>query len=500
MQATGSISRGDSALSAKSGRFRLKEDPRVAGAMGGMAQNAGRFVAMARLLLAPDGAVDVSSVRLQRNRLKDEFYEARNTARAAFHTVSLTGLVLRLTGRENPVSEAREIYDEARQEWIQTLTLVQKAFREVVEVLEPLETSCGSRCETDPASPPDELCLIRDRVLADLRELADWMYSSFGPVQSVGEVLDCSQETDGHDRSVFHFRRPTARAYRHAQPLLREIGRIDLRLESAADPVRPTAVARNPDGVLFVSLRFRNQVAMLDAEGQITAVIGKPGKRAGEFSGPAGLAIDMAQRLWITEVGNHRIQIFDPPYHRPARELDEATIGKPLKWPWSLCAGRQGGVFLADPLANRICEISADGRVGFLCEATGHRIGEFRSPNFLCRNPSGETGSIWIVDKGNHRLQLLENGKVVRTIGGCGLRPEELVYPISVAAFCDGVLAVSQGRWSSSIKLIFSAGKEQHDVSIDYVAGGMLAVEDQLFVAELHGNHIRVYERSSSLG
>jgi hypothetical protein len=55
---------------------------------------------------------------------------------------------------------------------------------------------------------------------------------------------------------------------------------------------------------------FDDAIQILDRMGRLQSRFGGTGEREGAFHGPMGIAVDAGQRAYITDVGNHRVQVF----------------------------------------------------------------------------------------------------------------------------------------------------------------------------------------------
>ncbi len=96
--------------------------------------------------------------------------------------------------------------------------------------------------------------------------------------------------------------------------LLRKIGTAGKahRLTSAGDFSRPTNVAVDSDGNLYVSDTFNDRVEIFDADGNFLRTFGKAGDGPGYFARPKGLAIDSDGHVWVADTVQDRVQVFDP--------------------------------------------------------------------------------------------------------------------------------------------------------------------------------------------
>jgi sugar lactone lactonase YvrE len=74
---------------------------------------------------------------------------------------------------------------------------------------------------------------------------------------------------------------------------------------------RPTNLAFDKDGHLFVSDIGRFQVLKYDRDGHFLGVVGEIGVEHGTFARPKGIAIDREQRLYVVDAAFANVQIFD---------------------------------------------------------------------------------------------------------------------------------------------------------------------------------------------
>ncbi len=127
---------------------------------------------------------------------------------------------------------------------------------------------------------------------------------------------------------------------------------------------------------------------------KIQEVIGEPGREAGQFMNPAGIAVDGYGNLYVADTGNHRVQ-------RIALNGDVLLYGGP----------GQGMGQLMGPVA---VAPHPDGRFFLVADQGNQRIaafritGEFDRPFTGFLGPSGVCfdgdGRCWIADTGNSRV------------------------------------------------------------------------------------------------
>jgi sugar lactone lactonase YvrE len=95
--------------------------------------------------------------------------------------------------------------------------------------------------------------------------------------------------------------------------LLRKIGTSGHKheLTTPGDFSKPAGVAVDPEGNLYVADTMNNRIEIFDADGQFISTFGKAGDGPGYFSRPKGVAIDSDGHVWVADGMQDRVQVFD---------------------------------------------------------------------------------------------------------------------------------------------------------------------------------------------
>lgn len=74
---------------------------------------------------------------------------------------------------------------------------------------------------------------------------------------------------------------------------------------------RPCDIIKLSDGKLLVSENAGDRLSLLDSKGRFLNYIGEKGRNLGQMVGPLYLAQDEFERIYVTDYGNRRIDVFD---------------------------------------------------------------------------------------------------------------------------------------------------------------------------------------------
>ena len=143
--------------------------------------------------------------------------------------------------------------------------------------------------------------------------------------------------------------------------LLNQNGKVVDRIEGPVNGFdRPSDILRLHDGKLLVSEHAGDRLALLNSKGHFEKYIGKKGRGTGELVGPLYLAQDYLERIYVTDYGNRRIDVFDkdgePVFFFGGAKADYAG----LKGPTGIAVTEER-VFVADDQTGSIYEFDRAG-------------------------------------------------------------------------------------------------------------------------------------------
>ena len=166
----------------------------------------------------------------------------------------------------------------------------------------------------------------------------------------------------------------------------------------------PRAVAVDSRGEAFVSeygLVERVQ-GFTPGDRKLHAIFGKGGNSPGEFNRAEGLGIDSADRIYVADSCNHRIQVFSPD-GKWLRSYGHAGSGNgELSYPYDVRVDANGYQFVCEFGNSRIQIFDANDQPVEILGRVGGEPGQFNNPWSVALDSHS---NLYVADSGNHRVQ-----------------------------------------------------------------------------------------------
>jgi DNA-binding beta-propeller fold protein YncE len=195
-------------------------------------------------------------------------------------------------------------------------------------------------------------------------------------------------------------------------------------VEAHADLRGASAAAFDGDGNLWVCESGRDRLIQIFTDGE-RRTIGGRGAEAGRFLRPAGIACASDGRVFVSDTGNHRVQVLD------AQGAPLAAFGTRGRGADGLCEPRgialdSRRVLVADSLNARVACFTLDGTPLAPLDAGG----ALQRP---CAVALDALGRVWIADEGTQRIVRLDaSGAIDRELGGRGRRDGMFAEPVGL--------------------------------------------------------------------
>jgi sugar lactone lactonase YvrE len=119
---------------------------------------------------------------------------------------------------------------------------------------------------------------------------------------------------------------------------------------------KPSNVAVDKDGLIYVSDTMNNRIEVFDADGNFVSMFGKQGDAPGTFARPKGLAFDGDGHLWVVDAFQQNVQIYDKEGHLLAYFGLPGELPGQFSVPSGIVFDKRNHVYVAEQFKARVQE------------------------------------------------------------------------------------------------------------------------------------------------
>src|SRR5574338_351994 len=162
--------------------------------------------------------------------------------------------------------------------------------------------------------------------------------------------------------------------------------------------------------------------------------------KTGAFSFPQYVAVDESGNVYVTDLGNARVQKFDNDGQFLNSWGSKGTGTFEFHAPEGIAVGA-GYVYVSDHELNFVKKFDTNGNFISSWGGTGSEAGKFKLPNGVAVS---RDNYVYVVDTANARVQKFDsNGKFVQVIGQSGTGNGQFLTPLGIAVDSDGNVFVA---------------------------------------------------------
>ncbi len=211
---------------------------------------------------------------------------------------------------------------------------------------------------------------------------------------------------------------------------------------------RPTDIAWLPDGTFFISDGYGNtHVMKFDKNGKFLKMWGTKGTGPGQFNGPHGIAVGLDRRVYVSDRGNGRIQVFD----EEGNFLEEW----PGIAPHTILMSRDQHLWAFDSRTDKVVKFSLEGHLEYSWGTHGTAPGEFWAVHELTADSEGNMYGAEVFGGRTQKFRPKAGADPAKLIWGQPLMPKaaprDVITGCSPSPTCGGAppsarpAAVAQG-------------------------------------------------------
>lgn len=190
---------------------------------------------------------------------------------------------------------------------------------------------------------------------------------------------------------------------------------------------------------LYVSDTNNKRVQVFDSSGTPVFKFGKEGQGKGQFNFPYGIAGDKKGNVYVADLYNGKISIFEPK-GKFIKYFDDKK--KLLKSPAGIRIYNDK-LYVTDVQKNKVFIFNLNGKKLLEISTGANKQDTFKAPNSVAIDK--KNNDIFVSDSGNQRVQVYDkNGKYIRTINGSkdGKGSSVFVNPRGIGVDSRGILYI----------------------------------------------------------
>lgn len=254
---------------------------------------------------------------------------------------------------------------------------------------------------------------------------------------------------------------------------------------------------------IYVTDTNNKRVQVFDLGGSPFFKFGKEGEGKGEFKFPYGIAGDKQGQIYVSDLYNGSISVFDNKGNFLKYFGEQDPKEKIIQAPGSLRI--QGDkLYVTDIQKSKVLVFDLEGKLLKEIGEMGQKEGQFRAPNALTLD---KDENLYVVDTGNQRVQVFDkDGKFVRVINGAtdGAGATVFVNPRGIGIDSRGILYVVSNLThfiygfdlsDKSGKTLFSfGGNGESNTQFSLPNGLFIDENDNVYITDTTNQRVAVYK------
>ena len=166
--------------------------------------------------------------------------------------------------------------------------------------------------------------------------------------------------------------------------------------------VWPAGIAVDSAERLYVTDEWNQRVSVFDTEGNLLDEWGESGDGDGQLNRPSGIAFDADENLLIVDARNHRVQRFTPSGKFLGKFGGHGQGPGQLNMPWGVALNPTGEIYVTDWRNDRVQKFTSQGEFILEWGASGNGPAQFNRPAGIAVDRDGD---VYVVDWHNNRVQ-----------------------------------------------------------------------------------------------
>jgi len=215
-----------------------------------------------------------------------------------------------------------------------------------------------------------------------------------------------------------------------------------------------SGVALDSSGNVYVGDYWNDRIQKFTSSGTFITAWGTPGRAEGQFFGPLGVALDRSGNVYVADSANNRIQMFKLASPCPSGTIqivsgvcfirawgEGGSENGQFRRPVGVAVDPSGNVYVSDLGNDRVQKFGSTGGFFRAWGEHGSGDGQFNTPQGL----TVSSGNVYVADQNNARIQKFTNtGTFTTKWGGFGSLDGQFRFPFDVAVHSSGIVVLSE--------------------------------------------------------
>ncbi len=213
----------------------------------------------------------------------------------------------------------------------------------------------------------------------------------------------------------------------------------------------PWGIGISPDGgSIYVADTWNHRIQKFTRDGQFVKEWGTNGitngllGQMGVFWGPRAVAVDDQGRVFVTDTGNKRIQVFDADGNAINQFGGGGLLEGNLDEPVGLAIDQDGNIYVADTWNQRVQVFDRTFQYLRQWPVDGWLSQSVVNKPYLAVADTPEGRRVYVTDPENYRVLVFDDqGKFIAAFGQYGSEPDAMMLPTGIAVDSQGQIYVA---------------------------------------------------------
>ncbi len=223
------------------------------------------------------------------------------------------------------------------------------------------------------------------------------------------------------------------------------LGRVGNKISSDVGQFySPSSVVIDDQSNIYITDMGNDRVQKFDKTGAFLMQFGSKGANEGQFSGPSGISLDSNGNIYVVDSDNYRVQKFDSNGNFLMKFGSSGSANGQFNGASGIVLDTLGNIYVVDTWNHRVQKFDSNGTFLMTFGSNGTLNGQFKNPIGISLD---STDNIYVTDSGNNRVQKFnKDGTFLMRFGNAGANDGQFSGPSGISLDSNGNIYVVDSR------------------------------------------------------